>query len=130
MHYNHMAPCLTAKDESEKLKLENCETFAEEVADIKAYREYVKEVSSSEQMSASAVYVALHNLVTKTIEGEKWQPNGRHQLYCLPTVVQALYRIGSFDFPEYSAQQVSVGSESLASHVTGLGPNSSPGCSM
>jgi len=66
---------------------DGCSEYVDEVHDIMAYRRFLD--FSWESPSASAIFVAFHDIVTQSVS-ENWQ-KGRQNKYCLEEVVDELH---------------------------------------
>lgn len=84
-----------------------------------AYQSFLRDVW--ETPHASMLLVAMHNLVTKSIDRD-WFPEGRGLTYCYTDVVQKLGQL--VDGPKPA-----VCSHDVPDDVPGLGSSSTPHCS-
>jgi len=127
MHFENMYPCLDEEIKTNQMPSE-CSAYEAEVANIMAYREYVKQTWS--HLGASSTLSALHDIVTKSISGE-WFGNGRGKLFCWEEAANSLPMLFKKDLPPHQDKIhfVSTGSENVAKNVPGIGQDSEPACS-
>lgn len=97
--------------------------MTEEVEDALAYRRLLKKIMFWEKPPVSALLVALHNVVTKSID-RKWFKEGRGLTYCYAEVMQQMKQVVTG--PEPPTLE-GLSQEDLQ-HVVGLGAAATGQC--
>lgn len=128
MHAQELSTCIETTLNSTTRRLpDTCSNFTGELQDIKEFQTYVQDTLQKKIFSASATLVALHDLVTKSVN-KQFFPKGRGQLMCLTEVQQKFAPLPLFGTLPRASTVSFVHSQASAQRVPGLGLDAGPTC--
>jgi len=124
-HLDEFRKCTSGNADASDSK---CSALSVEKKDVFSYQDFLKTTLKQEMWPASAILVALHNVVTKSID-RSFFPDGRGIPVCLSQVLKAVSSELNSNKSMLASYSVDGSLLQSVQQVPGLGPLATPSCS-